>query len=144
MHENKGRHRFSSSAKVFAERGRSAAPHTSRTHRHAIRQSFGPQVNVWCDFCCPCAFLSHVCSPFHGCRSQQVIHMVVLAMQHSRSKSHAPENSYTCHQRFPAHFPGHNVFASSDRRIPKYSGHSTGSRCFCREFKAPKNRAPLN
>ena len=50
-----------------AERGRPAAPWTSRAHKHAILQSFAPQVNVCRDLCDPCAIISHVWSPFHGC-----------------------------------------------------------------------------
>jgi hypothetical protein len=48
--------------KVEGENGRPAAPRTSRAHRYVMPQSLRPQVNVCCDFCYPCAFISHVWS----------------------------------------------------------------------------------
>jgi hypothetical protein len=49
------------------ERGRCAAPHTSRAQKHVISQSLAPHVNVCCNLCYPCAFISHVWSPFRVC-----------------------------------------------------------------------------
>jgi hypothetical protein len=53
--------------KVDAQRGRPAAPSTSRAHEHVMMQSFAPHLNGSCDLCDPCAFISHVWSSFHGC-----------------------------------------------------------------------------
>ena len=41
--------------------------------QHVAPQPLGPQANVCCDLCYPCAFISHVWSSFHGCLSQQAI-----------------------------------------------------------------------
>ncbi len=149
-----------------------------------ITQPLGPEVNICRDFCHACAFISHACSPFHGCLSQQAMQrfanrfhqqetsyahaemiwhrwfdsltldisvwqaftllLVVLATQHSRSESNAPEKSNTCHQRFLAHFPGHNVFVLLGWKTPTYSLHSTRFRCSSREFKAQHNRVRSN
>lgn len=68
----------------------------------------------------------------------------VLAIQHSTDEFHAPEQSCTRHQIFGTHFPGHNVFATYDGRVPSNSEHGTRSRYFPREFKIPKNRVPQN
>jgi hypothetical protein len=67
--------------------GDPAAPRTSRAHEHSIPQSIGPHLNVCCDLCYPCAFISHVWSPFHGCQSQPGIHRF-------RSRFHEPKPSH--------------------------------------------------
>ncbi len=41
---------------------------TSRAHKYVIPKLLVPQVNVRGGSCYPCAFISHVWSPFHGCR----------------------------------------------------------------------------
>ena len=59
---------------VDAERGRCAAPGTYIARRHVIKESFGPHVNVSCDFL-PCFCLHFACLiTFSSMRSQPAIH----------------------------------------------------------------------
>ena len=46
-----------------------AAPHACRAHSHVTPQPFVPQTNILLRFCYPYAFISHVWTPFHGCRA---------------------------------------------------------------------------
>jgi hypothetical protein len=71
----------------FLQANASGRSHCSRAHEHAIPQSVGPHLNVCCDLCYPCAFISHVWSPFHGCQSQPGIHRF-------RSGFHEPKTSH--------------------------------------------------
>jgi hypothetical protein len=177
------RRRFSS-AKVDAETGPSAAPNTSRAHMRATTRPLEPQVNVCCDFCHLFAFISHVWSPSHGCRSKQTMQclqrrfhqpktfhahaevlwdlwfhsrtldrsvwlaftllLVVLATQHSRGESHAPEKLYTRHLSFPTHFSGHGDLALPGWSIPIDSEYSMRFRDFPRESRPSKSRVRPN
>lgn len=70
--------------------------------------------------------------------------LIMLATQHSRSESHAPEKSYPRHRSFPAHLSDHKDLSSPGWSNPTDSEHSMRFLHLSRETRPSKSRARLN
>ena len=87
----------------------------SKHHNHTLR-CFGAAGSIKVPFVC-------LFDRLH-------VTVAVLALQHSRGGSHAPETLYTCRHRFLAHFPGHNTLVSPGSRIHSDLEHAVRSEHF--------------